>query len=54
MAEIIEALNGRGIDFTILAEEAGQPDADPFDPFFFVIQFFNAPLSAPGANALSG
>jgi type I restriction enzyme R subunit len=30
-AEVIARLEERGIEFTALAEAAGQPDADPFD-----------------------
>src|SRR2546425_3265194 len=41
-SEIIEKLEERGIDFTELAEVAGQPEADPFD---LLCHFaFNAPL----------
>ena len=39
---MIAALEERGIDFDHLAEEAGQPDADPFDLLCHVA--FNAPL----------
>jgi type I restriction enzyme, R subunit len=41
-AEIIQALTERGIDFTELAEQAKQPDADPFDLLCHLA--FNAPL----------
>ncbi|WP_372396422.1 DEAD/DEAH box helicase family protein [Azospirillum sp. HJ39] len=41
-ADIIEALAERGIDFAALAEEAGQPEADPFDLLCHLA--FNAPL----------
>ena len=41
-SEIIEQLEERGIDFQMLAEVAGQPDADPFDLLCHVA--FNAPL----------
>lgn len=41
-AEIIAALEERGISFDALAEAAGQPDADPFDLLCHVA--FNAPL----------
>jgi len=41
-SEIIEKLEERGIDFTKLAEVAGQPEADPFDLLCHVA--FNAPL----------
>ncbi len=41
-AEISAALSGRGVDFGILAEQTGQPDADPFDLLCHVA--FNAPL----------
>jgi type I restriction enzyme, R subunit len=40
--EIITALAERGIDFTELAESAGQPEADPFDLLCHLA--FNAPL----------
>jgi type I restriction enzyme R subunit len=40
--EIIEALNERGVDFSELAEQAAQPDADPFDLLCHLA--FNAPL----------
>ena len=40
--EIIEALRERGIDFVVLAEQTGQPDADPFDLLCHLA--FNAPL----------
>lgn len=40
--EIIEALRQRGIDFGELAEQTGQPDADPFDLLCHLA--FNAPL----------
>lgn len=40
--EIIAALNERGVDFSILAEQTGQPDADPFDLLCHLA--FNAPL----------
>jgi type I restriction enzyme, R subunit len=40
--EIIEALAGRGISFEELAEQAEQPDADPFDLLCHLA--FNAPL----------
>jgi type I restriction enzyme R subunit len=41
-AEIIAALNERGISFDELAERAGQPEADPFDLLCHLA--FNAPL----------
>lgn len=41
-AEIVTALNERGIDFGELGEQAGQPDADPFDLLCHLA--FNAPL----------
>lgn len=41
-AEIIAALNERGIGFDELAETAGQPEADPFDLLCHLA--FNAPL----------
>jgi type I restriction enzyme R subunit len=41
-AEIIEKLAERGIDFGHLADEAGQPEADPLDLLCHVA--FNAPL----------
>jgi type I restriction enzyme, R subunit len=41
-SEIIEKLEERGIDFTELAEAAGQPEADPFDLLCHLA--FNAPL----------
>ena len=41
-AEIIKALEDRGISFERLAEVANQPDADPFDLLCHVA--FNAPL----------
>ena len=40
--EIITALAERGIDFSELAEQTGQPDADPFDLLCHLA--FNAPL----------
>jgi len=40
--EIIESLNERGVDFTELAEQTGQPEADPFDLLCHLA--FNAPL----------
>src|SRR5262249_55572176 len=40
--EIIQALAERGISFDELAEQAHQPDADPFDLLCFLA--FNAPL----------
>jgi type I restriction enzyme R subunit len=40
--EIIDALAERGIDFAELAEQMGQPDADPFDLLCHLA--FNAPL----------
>jgi type I restriction enzyme R subunit len=40
--EIIVSLNERGIDFEQLADQAGQPDADPFDLLCHLA--FNAPL----------
>ncbi|MBI1273334.1 MAG: DEAD/DEAH box helicase [Alphaproteobacteria bacterium] len=40
--EIIEALAERGISFEELAEQTGQPDADPFDLLCHLA--FNAPL----------
>jgi type I restriction enzyme R subunit len=41
-AQIIEALDDRGVNFDHLAEEAGQPDADPLDLLCHLA--FNAPL----------
>ena len=41
-SEIIDRLRERGIDFTHLAEEARQPEADPFDLLCHLA--FNAPL----------
>jgi type I restriction enzyme, R subunit len=41
-AAIIAALEDRGITFEKLAEEAGQPSADPFDLLCHIA--FNAPL----------
>jgi len=41
-AEIIQSLKERGISFEALAEEANQPDADPFDLLCHLA--FNAPL----------
>jgi len=41
-AEIIAALNERGIGFDELAQQAGQPEADPFDLLCHLA--FNAPL----------
>ena len=41
-SEIIAALAERGIDFDVLAEQTGQPDADPFDLLCHLA--FNAPL----------
>lgn len=41
-AEIVAALEERGIDFEALAREAGQPEADPFDLLCHLA--FNAPL----------
>ncbi|MCZ2078517.1 MAG: DEAD/DEAH box helicase family protein [Bryobacterales bacterium] len=41
-AEIIAALSERGIDFALLAEQTGQPEADPFDLLCHLA--FNAPL----------
>ena len=41
-AEIIQSLKERGISFEELAEEANQPDADPFDLLCHLA--FNAPL----------
>lgn len=40
--EIIESLNERGIDFVELTEQAGHPEADPFDLLCHLA--FNAPL----------
>lgn len=40
--KIIAALNERGVDFTELAEQTGQTDADPFDLLCHLA--FNAPL----------
>jgi type I restriction enzyme, R subunit len=40
--EIIEALAERGVSFEELAEQSGQPDADPFDLLCHLA--FNAPL----------
>ncbi len=39
---MLDALDQRGIDFQVLAAEAGQPDADPFDLLCHVA--YNAPL----------
>jgi len=41
-SQIIAALAERGIDFDVLAEQTGQPDADPFDLLCHLA--FNAPL----------
>jgi type I restriction enzyme R subunit len=41
-AEVIEALQDRGIDFQTLALQAGKPDADPFDLLCHLA--FNGPL----------
>ncbi|CAN5357829.1 DEAD/DEAH box helicase family protein [soil metagenome] len=41
-AAVVEALEERGIDFEILAAQAGQPDADPYDLLCHLA--FNAPL----------
>lgn len=41
-AEVVAALAERGIHFDALAEETGQPDADPFDLLCHLA--FNAPL----------
>jgi type I restriction enzyme R subunit len=41
-AEIIQSLAERGIDFAELAEQTGQPEADPFDMLCHLA--FNAPL----------
>jgi type I restriction enzyme, R subunit len=41
-AAIIEALEGRGVTLEHLAENLGQPDADPFDLLCYVA--YNAPL----------
>jgi type I restriction enzyme R subunit len=41
-AEVIGALAERGIDFMVLAEQTGQPDADPFDLLCHLA--FNSPL----------
>ncbi|MGD0499072.1 MAG: DEAD/DEAH box helicase family protein [Bryobacteraceae bacterium] len=41
-AQIIEALEDRGISFDELAETAKQPDADPFDLLCYIA--YNAPL----------
>jgi type I restriction enzyme R subunit len=41
-AEVVSALEHRGVDFQVLAAEAGQPDADPFDLLCHVA--YNAPL----------
>jgi type I restriction enzyme, R subunit len=41
-AEMMAALEQRGVDFQVLAAEAGQPDADPFDLLCHV--GYNAPL----------
>jgi type I restriction enzyme R subunit len=41
-AEIVAALEERGIDFGSLSQEAGQPEADPFDLLCHLA--FNAPL----------
>ena len=46
------ALEERGIDFTELAEAAGQPDADPFDLLCHLA--FNAPLRTRRERAHSG
>lgn len=41
-AEIVAQLADRGVDFAALAEQAGRPDADPFDLLCHVA--FNAPV----------
>lgn len=41
-AQVITALEERGIDFDVLAEHARQPDADPFDVLCHIA--YNAPL----------
>jgi type I restriction enzyme R subunit len=41
-AEIIEQLRERGIDFEMLASQAGKPDADPFDLLCHLA--YNAPI----------
>jgi type I restriction enzyme, R subunit len=41
-AELIATLAQRGVDFHVLAAQAGQPDADPFDLLCHVA--YNAPL----------
>ncbi len=41
-ADVLDALEERGIDYEHLAEEAGQPDADPLDLLCHLA--FNAPL----------
>jgi len=41
-AEVVAALEQRGVDFQALAAGAGQPDADPFDLLCHVA--YNAPL----------
>ena len=41
-AEIVAALEERGIDFASLSQEAGRPEADPFDLLCHLA--FNAPL----------
>jgi type I restriction enzyme, R subunit len=50
-ADIIQQLAERGIDFTSVAVQAGQPDANPFDLLCHLA--FNAPVltaaSAPTA-----
>ena len=48
-AEIISALAARGIDFSYLAETAGQPGADPFDLLCHLA--FNAPLRSRSERA---
>jgi type I restriction enzyme, R subunit len=41
-AALLAELDGRGIDFQVLAAEAGQPEADPFDLLCHIA--YNAPL----------
>ena len=41
-ADILQQLAERGIDFTTVAAQAGQPDADPFDLLCHLA--FNAPV----------
>jgi type I restriction enzyme, R subunit len=47
--DIIEQLAARGIDFHIIAAQAGNPDADPFDLLCHLT--FNAPVLTRGQRA---